>query len=139
MKKKLMQQQESRIANFLQKEVQQETIERAQKYVIDSVYENRVRLVTSTAKEPIPKKIMSKELAKFNLWKAEDIQIMETEEASRMLGVRRNQIKEGNVFVRLEDRTFEITEFVRQEVKDHYKQLLKREFASPEKKERCSV
>jgi hypothetical protein len=139
MKKKLMQQQESRIANFLKKEVQQETIERAQKYVIDSVYENRVRLVTSTAKESIPKKIMSKELAKFNLWKAEDIQIMETEEASRMLGVRRNQIKEGNVFVRLEDRTFEITEFVRQEVKDHYKQLLKREFASPEKKERCSV
>lgn len=137
MNKKLMQQQESQIANFLQKEVQEETIKRAWKYVIDSVYDGKFRLVTSKSKKPIPKKIISKELAKFNLWKTEGIQIMETEEAFRTLGVRRNQIKEGKVFVRLGDRTFEITEFVRQEVKDHYKQLLEREFAPPEKKERC--
>lgn len=132
-----MQQQESRIADFLQNKVQQETIDQAWKYVIDSVYGNKLRLVTSKATKPIPKKITSTELAKFDLWKTETIQIMEKEEARKMLGAKRKQIKEGKVFIRLKDQAFEITEFVRQEVKDHYKQLLKREFASPGK-ERCS-
>lgn len=139
MNKKLMHQQESQIKDFLQKEVREENITEVRKFVIDSVIEDKFRLLTSIAKGPVPKKIMSKQLAKFDLWKPESSEIIETEKAFQTIGVRRNQIKEGKVFIRLRDKTFEITEFVRQEVKDHYKRLLEREFTPPEIKREKST
>ena len=136
MNKRLMQQQNSQIKNFLQKEVKEVTIRKAWKYVIDSVHDDKFRLLTSKAKKPIPKKIASKELAKFDLWRAESSEIMETKQAhferSVYGGIR---LKRERCSLRLDDKTFEITEFVRQEVKDHYKLLLEREFTPPEKKE----
>lgn len=134
MNKKLMRQQASQIENFLQKEVQEETIEKAWKYVIDSVVDDKFRLLKSEAKKPVPRKITGKELAKFDCWKEKGSEVIETKKAFRTIGVRRNQVKEGKVFVRLGVKTFEITEFVRQEVKDHYRRLLEREFTPPEKK-----
>ena len=129
MNKKLMQQQESQIQNFLTKEVQDETIEKAWKYVIDSVTDDKFRLLTSEAKKPIPRNITAKKLAKFSLWKDKSPEIVETKKALKTIGLRKSQVKEGKVFVRLGNKTLEITEFVRQEVKGHYTSLLQREFA----------
>jgi hypothetical protein len=53
--------------------------------------------------------------------------------------VPKDQIREGAVFVRLGEKTFEITEFVRQEVKDHYVSLLEREFTPYRAKGRKST
>ena len=135
MNKKLMQQQESQIKNFQQSEVETETINIAYRYVIDSVIEDKFRLLTSEPKIPISRGTTAKQLASFDLWKESMPKVVELKNVFREIGVRRNQIKEGKVFVKLENKTFDLTEFVRQEVKDHYCGLLKREFASPEKKE----
>ena len=107
-------------------------IENAQKFVIDSVYDGKFRLVISKTSRSFPKNITSKDLAKFENWNTEKSEIIKKEKAYKTLGVRSNRIIEGKVFVKLEDQTFEITEFVRQEVKEHYKQLLKREFVPAE-------
>jgi hypothetical protein len=128
MKKKLMLKQESQIESFLAKKSQNETIEPAWKYVIDSVIDDKFRLLISKPKKPVPKEIKAAQLAKFSLWKEDDTIIVEMKNAFEKIGVPKDQIREGGVFVRLGDKTFEITEFVRQEVKDHYVSLLEREF-----------
>jgi hypothetical protein len=128
MKKKLMHQQESRIKSYLQKTDLKETIGPVWKYVIDSVIDDKFRLLISKPKKPVLKEIKAAQLARFNLWKECDIVIVETKNAFKKIGVPKDQIREGAVFVRLGEKTFEITEFVRQEVKDYYVSLLEREF-----------
>jgi hypothetical protein len=128
MKKKLMRQQGSQVENFLQKEVQKKSIGHAKKFVVDSVIDDKFRVLTSVSKTPIPKTIKVEELAKFDLWERSESDVIAIKDAFQKIGVRANQIKEANVFVKLEDKTFEITEFVRQEIKNHYLPLVKREF-----------
>ena len=128
MKKELMHKQESQIENFLAKENPNETIEPVLKYVIDSVHDDRFRMLISKPKKLITKGTKASQLAKFNLWKDCGEEIVETKNAFKMIGVQKDQIREGAVFVKLGEKTFEITESVRQEVKDPYIKLLEREF-----------
>ena len=139
MKKKLMRQQESRIKSYLQKKDLKEPIGLIWKYVIDSVIDDKFRLLISKPKKPVPKEIKVAQLAKFSLWKEDEIAIIDTKKAFEKIGVPKDQIREGAVFVKLGEKTFEITEFVRQEVKDHYVSLLEREFTPYKAKGRKST
>jgi hypothetical protein len=139
MKKKLMRQQESRIKSYLQKKDLKEPIGLIWKYVIDSVIDDKFRLLISKPKKPVPKEIKVTQLAKFGLWKEDETAIIDTKKAFERIGVSKDQIREGAVFVKLGEKTFEITEFVRQEVKDHYVSLLEREFTPYKAKGRKST
>lgn len=139
MKERLMRQQRSRVENFLQREVETEVIERAWKFVIDSVIDDKFRLLTSVSKEPIPKTSKIEELATFEIWDEYGSEIVETKNAFSRLGVRASEIRETKVFVRFGNKTFEITEFVRQESKNHYLPLLKREHTPYRREERESI
>ena len=106
------------------------------KFTIDSVINNKFRLIVSKLKKPLlinpemfkeKEKNFSRKLAKFDIWKREKSEAVLLEDAFSRLGVRKSKIKEGKVFVRFENETFEITEYVREEVKNHYLPLLKRE------------
>ena len=140
MKKKLMVRQEAQIANFMKKKIKDTP--RLQfgtdvtKFTIDSVINNKFRLIVSKLKKPLlidsemfkeKEKNFSRKLAKFDIWKREKSEAVLLEDAFSRLGVRKSKIKEGKVFVRFENETFEITEYVREEVKNHYLPLLKRE------------
>ena len=106
------------------------------KFTIDSVINNKFRLIVAKLKKPLlinpemfkeKEKNFSRKLAKFDIWKREKSEAVLLEDAFSRLGVRKSKIKEGKVFVRFENETFEITEYVREEVKNHYLPLLKRE------------
>jgi len=143
MKRKLMIKQESQIRNFIQKRIKEKPIGYATKYTIDSVINNTLRLLTSKSITPIPMnaeflydepdflgpdKSLGHYFARFNIWGKSEDRVVLLRNASSELGVEKDQIKEGKVFVNFENKTFEITEFVRQEIKNHYVPLLKREY-----------
>lgn len=140
MKKKLMIKQEAQIFNFMQKKITETPRivfgTEVTKFTIDSVVNNAFRLIICKLKEPLfinsemfkeKKKKFSKEFAKFDIWKRTGTEEVLLKDAFSRLGVKKPKIKEGKVFVKFENKTFEITEYVRQVVKNHYLPLLKRE------------
>jgi len=110
-----------------------EEVSSATKYVIDSVYEGRYRVLVSHLRRPIPRSAGIKGLASFDAWTVDggdEFLIRETRNSSEF-GIRADQVGEGRVFVRLpgdeKARALEITEFVREESKSHYRALVRRE------------
>jgi hypothetical protein len=140
MKRKLMIKQETQIVNFMEKRfsvapsLKLDT--NVTKFTIDSVINDKFRLIVSELKEPLllnsemlkkKNEDFGKKLANFNLWKRIGSEAVSLKDAFSRIGVKKPDIKEGKVFVRFENETFEITEYVREAVKNHYLPLLKRE------------
>jgi hypothetical protein len=126
-----MTQQRSQVEHFLHKEIETEIIDRVWKYVVDSVIDDKFRLLTSVTKEPLPRTSNIEELSSFEIWDEYSSEIVELRNAFRRIGVRADRIREGKVFLRFGNKSFEITEFVRQESKNHYVPLLEREHTPP--------
>ena len=95
MKKELMRQQESRIKSYLQKKDMSETTKPAWKYVIDSVIDDKFRLLISKPQKPVPGEIKVAKLAKFSLWEEEETAIVDTKKAFERIGVPVDKIREG--------------------------------------------
>lgn len=140
MKKKLMIKQEAKIVRFMKKSFSVAPSLKlgtnVTKFTIDSVINDKFRLIISELKEPLlfssemlkeKNQIFGKKLANFNLWKRIGSEAVTLKDAFSRIGVRKTNIKEGKVFVRFENETFEITEYVREAVKNHYLPLLERE------------
>ena len=112
----------------------EEMLSSATKYVIDSVYEDRYRVLVSHLRRPISRSAGIEGLASFEAWEAEggdEFLIRERKNAFSEFGIRADQVEEGRVFVRLpgDGKALEITEFVRDESKSHYKALIMKERA----------
>lgn len=128
-----MMMQRSQVEEHLS-QVQGEEVFSAAKYVIDSVYEDKFRVLVSRQKEPIPKSAGVKGLARFDVWEPveeDEFMIREKRRAFSEFGIRADQVEEGRVFVRIpadgKAKALEITEFVRDESKSQYLALVKKE------------
>jgi hypothetical protein len=126
MNKKLLEQEATPINAFLHDLNQAEKNASIMKYTIDSANDDRFRLLISEPFRPFSEPITATRLAQFNKWKTSSTVVVHRRKAM-LFGIPANRVKEGEVFVKLGSKTFEITEHVRQEVKSHYKSLLRRE------------
>jgi len=82
----------------------EEELSSATKYVIDSVYEDRYKVLVSHLRRPIPRSAGVKGLANFDAWEGEggdEFMIRERRKAFPEFGIRADQVEEGRVFVRL--------------------------------------
>jgi hypothetical protein len=132
-RKQRMTMQRSRVEERLG-DIKEEEVSSATKYVIDSVYEDKFRVLVSRLRKPIPKSEGVNGLARFDVWEAvggDDLLIRSKKDAFKELGIMADQVEEGRVFVRFSpgdnSRAVEITEFVREESKSHYLALVKKE------------
>ena len=123
------------LAEFLERSVKGDLIEKAEKFTIDSIHNNRLRVIVSSLKEPFPKAKGPAGLAEFSNWKAEKNLFVEKaedkypkrEQVANYLGVDPEALTERKVFVRIHGHTFDITEHVREVSKRIYTRLLERE------------
>lgn len=133
--KKLAEEKAKELSEFLDIELEGGKITEAKKYTIDSIYEDRYRIIVSNLKRPVKKVIGADGLAEFKVWVDEDKLFLEKEDelyptrkrVADALQVDPYLLTERKVFVRIKRRTFDITEQVRQVSKKLYKRLLERE------------
>lgn len=97
-----MMQQEEQMVNFMkEKKIAKMPCLLATKFTIDSVINNKFRLLISKSKEPIlrrqelfeSKGFLGKQLAKFDFWEDSEEQIILLEETPSKIGIRKDQIK----------------------------------------------
>jgi hypothetical protein len=123
------------LTEFLEKSVKGDIIEKAEKFTLDSIHNDRLRVIVSSLREPFPKAKGPAGLAEFSIWRVEsnlfveneDSKYPERERVARHLGVNPDALTERKVFVRIHGRTFDITEYVREVSKRVYTRLLERE------------
>lgn len=129
MKKRLMAAQKANLQKYLSHEFPVNEFDEVYKFTIDSVIDDKFRVLISKSKDPVPRLIQAEALANFEMWKEDGIVTDEKRNAYKKYGIRSNQIEETKVFIKFLDspKALEITEFVRQESKNHYLPLLKRE------------
>ena len=132
---KIAKEKAKELSEFLDMELEGEEITEAKKYTIDSIYEDRYRIIVSNLKRPVKKAIGADGLAEFQVWEDEDDLFLEKEDklyptrkrVADALQVDPDLLTERKVFIRIQQRTFDITEQVRQVSKKLYKRLLVRE------------
>ena len=126
------------LTQYLEQHVEGDIIQEAKKFTIDSVYEDRYRIIVSTLTKPVAKAKGAVGLAEFSVWKDESELFIEDEtskyptrdQVAEELDVDPNLLTERKVFVRIQGHTFDITEHVREQSKTLYKKLLERELRS---------
>jgi hypothetical protein len=133
-KKRLLQQEASQINSSFANLPLAGKIVPVLKYVVDSVTDDKFRLLISKTNKPFLGPITAAKLAKFSKWKLSSTEIMETKKAMKVLGIPENKVLEGRVFVKLGSNIFEISEHTREEIKRHYRPLLNRESVTIRKK-----
>ena len=138
MRKQLMKNQAASLRKMISQAEYQGEFEQVFKFTIDSVIDDKFRIIISNSKEPVRGHLEAKFLARFDMWRdPPKIEIAEKKEAFKRYGIRSGQIKETKVFLKYphSQRAVEITEFVREESKNHYLPLLKREHSRILKRE----
>jgi len=131
------------LAEFLERGVKGDLIEKAEKFTIDSIHNDRLRVIVSNLRKPFLKAKGPAGLAEFSVWRAEKNLFVENEESkyperervARHLGVDPDALTERKVFVRIQRRTFDITEQVRDVSKRVYTRLLEREMRPSRRRE----
>ena len=124
-----------KLTEFLEKRVEGEFISEAEKFTLDSVYEDRYRIIISRLKKPVAKVKGVAGLAEFSVWRDESELLIKDEKSkypkknqvADELQIDPDLLTERKVFVRIQGRTFDITENVREISKTIYKKLLERE------------
>ena len=133
--KKIIEEKAKELSDFLENEFEGKAISEAKKFTIDSIYENRYRIIVSNLKKAMEKAKGVNGLAEFEVWRDESELFLEKENelypsremVAEALEVDPDILAERKVFIRIQSRTFDITEQVRQVSKKLYKRLLERE------------
>jgi hypothetical protein len=107
--------------------IESESVEEAQRFTVDSVIGNYLRILVAKLTKPVATPSMSA-LVPFNIWEKENEKVLTPKEAAMMIGVKPAYLLEGRVFVRIREQTFDITKLVRKKSKKVYAPLLSREF-----------
>jgi len=115
------------IEEFIKKYSKGEYIEEAQRFTVDSILGDYLRILVTNLARPVQKHLGIAGLVRFDVWEEEREKVVKREEAARMIGVRPARLLERRVFIRIQRHAFEITQRVRQESKSAYKPLLSRE------------
>ncbi len=141
--KMLVEEKAKELSEFLEKDFKGKVISEADKYTIDSVVEDRYRILVAHLKEPVPKEKGGEGLAEFNVWGGDEelildkvgIKYPERGEISNLLGIGADELTERQVFVRIQGQTFNITEQVREVSKQIYTKLVDRELRPSRRRE----
>jgi len=141
--KKLVEEKAKELSEFLEKEFRGKVISEAEKYTIDSIVENRYRILVAHLKKPVPKENGGKRLAEFNVWNSDEELFLDKEgvkypergEIANLLGINADELTERQVFIRIQGNTFNITEQVREVSKQIYTRLVERELRPSRRKE----
>ena len=102
-------------------------MEEAQRFTVDSVIGDYLRILVAKPAKPIETPSKSA-LARFDTWDKENEKVLKRNEAAMMIGVKPASLLEGRVFVRIQKQTFDISKLVRRKSKKAYAPLLCREF-----------
>ncbi len=141
--KKLVEEKAKELSKFLEKEFSGKVISDAEKYTIDSIVEDRFRIIVAHLDKPVLKEKGGKGLAEFNVWSQDEELFLDKEsvkypdrgEITNLLGISADELAEGQVFVRIQGRTFNITEQVREISKQVYTRLVERELRPSRRRE----
>jgi hypothetical protein len=141
--KKLVEEKAKQLSEFLEKEFKGKVISEAEKYTIDSIVEDRFRILVAHLKEPVPKENGGKGLAEFNVWSPDEellldkkgVKYPERGEIANLLRISADELTERQVFVRIHGNTFNITEQVREVSKQIYTRLVERELRPSSRRE----
>jgi hypothetical protein len=109
------------------KRVLGETVEVAERFTVDSIIGDYLRILVAKPAKPI-ENLTKSALARFDVWGKENETVLKRNEAAMMIGVKSDSLLEGRVFVRIEKQTFDISKLVRKKSKKAYAPLLCREF-----------
>ena len=109
------------------KRVLGETVEVAQRFTVDSVIGDYLRILVAKPEKPI-ETLSKPTLARFDVWGKENEKVLKRNEAAMLIGVKPASLLEGRVFVRIREQTFDISKLVRKKSKKAYAPLLSREF-----------
>jgi hypothetical protein len=104
-----------------------ETVETAQRFTVDSVIGDYLRILIARSSKPIETPTKST-LARFDVWGKETEEVLKRDGAARMIGVKPASLLEGRVFVQIRGQTLDISKPVRKRSKKAYAPLLCREF-----------
>ncbi len=107
--------------------IEGESVEEAQRFTVDSVIGDYLRILVAKLAKPVQTPSMSA-LVPFNIWEKEVEKVVTPKEAALMIGTKPASLLEGRVFVRVREQAFDITKLVRKKSKKAYAPLLSREF-----------
>ncbi len=141
--KKLVEEKAKKLSEFLEKKFTGKDITEAEKYTIDSIVEDKYRILVAHLKEKVSKENGGKGLAEFNVWSEDEelfldrkaVKYPKREELANLLRIGADELTERQVFVRIQEQTFNITEQVREVSKDIYTKLVERELSPSRRRE----
>ena len=141
--KKIVEEKAKEVSDFLEKEFRGKAISDAKKYTIDSIVGDRLRILVANLEKPVLKEKGGKGLAEFDVWSRDEELILDEEgvkypdrgEIANLLMISADELAEGQVFVRTQGRTFNITEKVRAISKHIYTRLVERELRPSRRRE----